>query len=101
MTGRARFGDFLWAAHRRLDPPAGIQERGSSRGDLEEVIRSLLHAVTIMGRFVRDVTPALDEVPRQAMPAMEPWGWARLQAGEALTNSADVLSLPPPDGNGS
>jgi hypothetical protein len=94
VTGRARFGDFLWAAHRRLDPPSGIQERGSSRGDLEEVIRSLLRALTIMGRFVRDVTPALDEVPRQAMPAMEPWGWARLQAGEALTNSADVLLLP-------
>jgi len=22
VTGRARFGDFLWAAHRRLDPLA-------------------------------------------------------------------------------
>jgi hypothetical protein len=42
---------------------------------------------------VRDITPLLDEVPRRAMPAMEPWGWARLQAGEALTNSADMLLL--------
>ena len=94
MTGRARFGDFVWAAHRRLDPPAGVQERGSSRGDLEEVTRSLLRAVTIMGRFVRDITPVIGNVPRRATPAMDPWGWARLQAGEALTNSADMLLLP-------
>ena len=94
MTGRARFGDFLWAAHRRLDPPAGIQERGSSRGDLEEVTQSLLRAVTIMGRFVRDITPVIGDVPNQTMPAMDPWGRARLQAGEALTNSADMLLLP-------
>jgi hypothetical protein len=91
MSGRARFGDFLWAAHRRLDPPAGIQERGASRGDLEEVARSLLRAVTIMGRFVRDMTPVAGGVPRRSMPAMDPWGWVRLQAGEALTNSADML----------
>jgi len=94
VTGRATFGDFLRAAHRRLDPPVGIHERGASRGDLEEVTRSLLRAVTIMGRHVLDVTPVFDDVPRQAMPAMDPWGRARLQAGEALTNSADMLLRP-------
>ena len=90
MTGRATFGDFLRAAHRHLDPPVGSQERGASLGDVEEVTRSLLRAVTIMGRYVQDITPTFDDVP--AMPRMAlDLGTGAPADGRPLTNAADML----------
>ena len=50
MTGCARFGDFLHAAHQALTRRAGTQPRDN----VEEVSRSLLRVVTVLGRYAQD-----------------------------------------------
>jgi len=87
VTGRATFGDFLQAAHHGLGaagPPPG-------RGDVEEVSRSLLRVVTILGRYVQDMNTALTDMPSRTCLPLGTWDRARLQAREALTSSAGYL----------
>ncbi len=91
MTGRATFGDFLHAAHRGLAGGAGVPT--PTRGDVEEVSRSLLRLVTIVGRYLQDMaTPS--QVPGRTPVSTGPWDRAHGQARQALTNSAGYLIGP-------
>ena len=93
MTGRATFGDFLHAAHRAL--AGGANGPAPARGDVEEVSRSLLRLVTIVGRYLQDMaatTPS--QMPARTPVAAGPWDRARGQAREALTNAAGYMLGP-------
>ena len=70
MTGRATFGDFLHAARHTLTPQAG--QPPPARGDVEEVSRSLLRVVTILGRYTGDTATAFTGVPHHT-PAKNPF----------------------------
>ena len=89
MTGRATFGDFLHAAHRGL--AGGASSPPPARGDVEEVSRSLLRVVTIMGRYIQDITTAFSDMPDRTSLPLGAWDRASVQAREALTNSAGFL----------
>jgi hypothetical protein len=91
VTGRPAFGDFLAAAHHILAAPPGIPP--SARGDAEEVSRSLLRVVIILGRYLQDTT-VYSDLPRRAPSPVTPWGQARCQAHEALNNAAGSLLRP-------
>jgi len=88
---RATFGDFLQAAHDGLGPPSGAGSY-APRGSVEEVSRSLLRVVTVMGRYVQDMTAGLDGIGRRARPPLHPWARACLQVREALSNAAWFLT---------
>jgi hypothetical protein len=92
VTGRATLGDFLHAAHRALAGGAGGP--APARGDVEEVSRSLLRLVTIVGRYLQDMTTTPSQTPGNTPVATGPWDRARGQAREALTNSAGYLIGP-------
>ena len=88
---RATFGDFLRAAHDGLGPPPGAGSY-APRGSVEEVSRSLLRVVRVMGRYVQDMTAGLDRVGPRARPPLHPWARACLQARQALSNAAWFLT---------
>jgi hypothetical protein len=92
VTGRPAFGDFLRGAHHILAVQPGMPPPG--RGDAEEMSRSLLRVVTILGHYLRDTATVYSDMPRRAPAPVTPWGRARCQAQEALNNAAG--SLPPP-----
>jgi len=88
---RATFGDFLQAAHASIGQRSGASGP-AARGSVEEVSASLLRVVTVMGRYLKDMTAGVNDVPPQARPALHPWAIACLQAREALSNSAGFLT---------
>ena len=92
MTGRTRFGDFLHAGHRSLDSRAG--EPSPARGDVEEVSRSLLRVVTILGRYTQDTATAFHDVPHRTPGPSSPWSRARVEALDALATAAGFLLRP-------
>jgi hypothetical protein len=92
VTGRATFGDFLHAVHQAL--AGGVGGPAPARGDVEEVSRSLLRLVTIVGRYLQDMATTPSEVSGRAPVSTGPWDRARGQAREALTNSAGYLIGP-------
>jgi hypothetical protein len=92
VTGAARLGDFLDAAHRSLALRAG--EPSPARGDVDEVSRSLLRVVTILGRYTQDTAAAFRDVPRHTPALSSPWSQAQAQARDALTNAAGFLLHP-------
>ena len=85
---RATFGDFLHAAHWELGPDGP----DAARGNVEEVSRSLLRVVIVMGRYVQDMTAAFTDVPARTRPALSPWARSCIQAREALSNAAGHLT---------
>ena len=92
---RATFGDFLQAAHASIGQRSGASGP-AARGSVEEVSASMLRVVTVMGRYLQDMTAGLTGVPARTRPALDPWAIACLQAREALSNSAGSLTERPP-----
>jgi hypothetical protein len=92
VTGRARFGDCLHAAHRAL--AGGTSGPAPARGDVEEVSRSLLRLVTILGRYLQDMATTPSQVPGSTPVTADPWDRVCGQVREALTNSAGYLIGP-------
>jgi hypothetical protein len=91
MTDRATFGDFVMAAHRHLDPPIGSYGQPPARGSVEEVSRSLLRVLTVIGHYLQDITGAFNDLPFPTRPEMRTWARACVEAREALTNSVGFL----------
>ena len=92
MTGRARFGDFLNAGHRSLDSRAG--ELSPVRGDVEEVSRSLLRVVTILGRYTQDTATAFRDVPHRTAGPASPWSRARVEAPRCARRRSRIPAPP-------
>jgi len=92
VTHRATFGDILHAAHQSLAHRRG--EPPPTRGDVEEVSRSLLQVITILSRYAQDTATAFSDVPHHTPALLSPWGRGRAQAREALTHAAGFLLRP-------
>jgi hypothetical protein len=75
-----------------LDSRAG--EPSPARGDVEEVSRSLLRVVTILGRYTQDTATAFRDVPHRTLEPASPWSRARVEALDALAAAAGFLLHP-------
>lgn len=89
--GRATFGEFVQSAHRHLAGTAAPHHAGGTGGNVEEVSRSLLRVVIIMGRYLRDIATSFHDLSGDTGSALAPWSRACLQASEAATNAAGFL----------
>jgi hypothetical protein len=56
MTGRPAFGDFLAAARDHARIAAALRETGRREAYVQEVTDSLLRVITVMGRYLQDIT---------------------------------------------
>lgn len=95
MTRRARFGDFLAAAHRHLDPASTEHGPAGAHGGADEAARSLYRTVTVMGRHLHDLGPAFADITAETQPELGPWPQALAHARKALANSARILRPDP------
>jgi hypothetical protein len=91
MTRRPAFGDFLTSAREQASAAAGRREADRWRGDVHEVTDGLLRVVTVMGRYLQDITAVPGDIRTKVTPALTPWGCARITARNALTNAAGHL----------
>jgi hypothetical protein len=91
VTGRAVFGDFLRAARGHLGSAAHLRLAASQGGDLREINHSLLRVVTVMNRFVQDVSTVPRQVPSRERPQLATWDRASLEARNALTTATVLL----------
>jgi hypothetical protein len=92
MTARATFGDFIRAAHWHLDSATTIHGPPGLRGSAEEVSRSLLRVITVMRRYVDEMTagfPRQRQRPRSALPT---WPGAAVEVRAALASAAGFLN---------
>jgi hypothetical protein len=93
MTGEATFGDFLQAACLQLGPAVGASGTPGECGDVREVNQSLLRMVTVMARYVTDISAPFDRVQPRDRPALNAWPRASIEARQALTSAARLLQL--------
>ena len=70
MTARPAFGDFLTAARDHASAAAAAHQADRGGEHAQEVADSLLHVITVMGRYLQDIA---------AVPG-EP-GWAAWHVG--------------------
>jgi hypothetical protein len=91
MTARPAFGDFLTAARDHASVAAAHPETDRGGDHVQEVTDSLLHVITVMGRYLQDITTVPGDEQPLIRPPMTPWGSARINARDALTNAAGHL----------
>ena len=74
MTARPAFGDFLTAARGHASAAVAGHQADRSGEHVQEVTDSLLHMITVMGRYLQDIAavPGGMRVPRQ--PAADRMG---------------------------
>jgi hypothetical protein len=92
MMRRATFGDFIQAAHWHLDPATTIHGPAAARGSAEEVSRSLVRVVTVLRRYLQDMTTTFNNVSTHPQAELGSWARAAIEAREALRNSAGFLN---------
>jgi hypothetical protein len=83
VTARPVFGEFLDAARDQLGGSAGVRGVAGRDGNVQEVIDGLLRVVTVMGRYMRDVTAAAGELGSRVRPPLTAWGRAGMDARSA------------------
>ena len=91
MTARPAFGDFLTAARDHASVAAAGRQADRRAADVQEVTGSLLHVITVMGRYLQDITAVPGDLRSRASPPLTAWGRARLTARDALTHAAGHL----------
>ena len=92
MTARPAFGDFLTAARDHASVAAARPETDRGGDHVQEVTDSLLHVITVMSRYLNDITTVPgDEQPGITRPPMTAWGSARINTRDALANAAGHL----------
>jgi len=89
--GRAAAAALMDKGHDVVLHARSRQRAAPARGDVEEVSRSLLRLVTIVGRYLQDMATTPSQVPGNMPVSTGPWDRACGQAREALTNSAGDL----------
>lgn len=94
MTSRATFGDFLQAARRHLEHTGTPHRDGGTRGNMDEVPRSLLREIIVMRHYLHDITATLHDLPARERRRLAPWFQASVQARDALANAAGFLARP-------
>ena len=91
MTARPAFGDFLTAARDHASVAAARHQTDREGENVQEVTDSLLHVITVMGRYLQDIAAVPGDMRSRASPPLTAWGRARLTARDALTNAARHL----------
>jgi hypothetical protein len=91
MTARPAFGDFLTAARDHASAAAAAHQADRGGEHSREVSDSLLHVITVMGRYLQDIAAVPGDMPARAAPPLTPWGRARLTARDALTQASRHL----------
>jgi len=91
MTARPVFGDFLAAARDHASVAAALRESDRRGASVEEVTDSLLRVVTVMGRYLQDITAVPGDMRSGVPPPLTAWGRARATARDALSNAAGQL----------
>ncbi len=91
MTARPTFGDFLTAARDHASAAAARHHTDRGGENVQEVTDSLLHVITVMGRYLQDIAAVPGDMRSRASPPLTAWGRARLTARDALTNAARHL----------
>ena len=74
MTVRPAFGDFLTAARGHASAAVAGHQADRSGEHVQEITDSLLHVITVMGRYLQDIAavPGSHAVPHQ--PAADRMG---------------------------
>ena len=91
VNARPVLGDFVDAARQQSAVSAGRRGVTGGKGDVGEVISSLLRVVVIMSRYVRDVTAEPGDVHYRVRPPLTAWGRAGMDARMALAKAAGFL----------
>jgi hypothetical protein len=91
MTSRPTFGDFIDTAHWHLDPATTVHGPPGARGSAEEVSRSLLRVITVMHRYVEDMTITFPDMRSRPHPELDAWASAAIEARVALVSAAGFL----------
>ena len=91
MTPRPAFGDFLAAARGHASAAVAGHQADRSGEHVQEVTDSLLHVVTVMGRYLQDIAAVPGGMRSRAGPPLTAWGQARLTARDALAHAARHL----------
>ncbi len=104
MTNRATFGDFMRAAGRHLERPAGPAAAVAKRRlpaarakEIAEASDALLRVITVMTRYTADIGAAFAEVEAHNRHRLNPWARACAEAHDALGNAPAFLR---PEGAG-
>ena len=88
MTTRPTFGDLLTAARDHASVAAARPETDRGGDHVQEVTDSLLGVVTVMSRYLADITTVPGGWRSDVMPPLTPWGSARINAQDAMANAA-------------
>ena len=91
MTARPAFGDFLTAARDHVSAAVAGHQADRSGEHVQEVTDSLLHVITVMGRYLQDIAAVPGGMQSRASPPLTAWGQARLTARDALGHAARHL----------
>jgi hypothetical protein len=91
MTARPAFGEFLAAARDHASVVAALRQTDRRRSYVQEVTDSLLRVITVMGRYLQDITAVPGDMRSGVPPPLTAWGRARSTARDALSNAAAQL----------
>jgi hypothetical protein len=91
VTARPAFGDFLTAARDHATVAAARPETDRGGNHIKEVTDSLLHVITVLDRYLHDITQVPGDERSPAEPPMTAWGAARINARDAVANAAGHL----------
>ena len=91
MNVRPAFGDFLTAARDHASVAAARPETDRGGDHVQEVTDSLLHVITVMSRYLHDITAMPGDEQPLVRPPMTAWGSARINARDALASAAGHL----------
>src|SRR6266496_4277335 len=89
MTGQITFGDLLLSARRQIEHALGTAN-GSS--DVDETASSMHRLVTVMARYLKDLTSPFETVPQRYWPALNAWSRAILDAQRALAGTSPPVT---------
>ena len=91
MTMRPAFGDFLTAARGHISAAVAGHQADRGGEHVQEVTDSLLHVITVMGRYLDDVVAIPGGMRSGDSTSLTAWGRARLTARDALGHAARHL----------
>src|SRR5262252_5676579 len=80
MIGLPAFGEFLAAAGDHAGVAAALRESDRRGASVPEVTGSLLRVVTVMGRYLQDITAVPGDMRSDVPPPLTAWGRARATA---------------------
>jgi hypothetical protein len=91
MTVRPAFGDFLAAARDHASVAAACRQGDRGGEHVQEVTDSLLHVITVMGRYLQDIAAVPGDLSSRATPPLTAWGRASLTGRDAAAHAAGHL----------